>query len=356
MLFHDKTVGVERSARQAANKIIGRTLLLFILFFTVIIAAACGNNAGSNTAGADSSTANQATASPSAGKTSESQTQTVKHVLGTTEVPAHPKRVAVHGLEDIMLALKAPMVYAYSVDGHYLSAQLKELKVPTFNTWEPNLEAILSQQPDLILINKNAVDPKSYAELSKIAPTVALDAGEWRTSIVTIGSILGLADQAQAVIKAHDEKIGQAKAAIAGAVGADKTVAYIRPSDKELQLFFPSFNLVYRDLGLKPDASVIDYQKQTADDWGMNLSLEKLPTITADYVFAIYGYSLETEAEFQQHVAASKEIEKLQVWKAMPAVQQNHLFKVSARHWISAGPIAESREIDDVVAAITGKK
>ncbi|GED66796.1 hypothetical protein BRE01_04980 [Brevibacillus reuszeri] len=60
--------------------------------------------------------------------------------------------------------------------------------------------------------------------------------------------------------------------------------------------------------------------------------------------------------EFATANAASVEVEKLQVWKSMPAVQQDHLFKVSARHWMMSGSIAEGKVIDDVVAAVTGKK
>jgi len=52
------------------------------------------------------------------------------------------------------------------------------------------------------------------------------------------------------------------------------------------------------------------------DDWGINTSLEKLPSITADYVFAIYGGSIDNAEDFAKSSAASIEIEKMQVYHA----------------------------------------
>ncbi|ACT03743.1 ABC transporter substrate-binding protein [Paenibacillus sp. JDR-2] len=332
----------------------GSVLLLLVLLLA-IAASACGNNGNS---------ANNTEASPGASANSqaspeEKQTQVIKHGYGETEIPLHPKRIAVIGLEDVMLSLGAPLVYAYGFDGYYLYDQLKEQNIQLSNSSDltPNLEAILETQPDLIVLQQYFTDEKGYQELSKIAPTIAFKPDDWKTSITEIGKALGLEDKAQEVIKASEDKIASAKGEIVSAVGEDKSVLYIRPSDKDLQVFFPSFMpLLYEKLGLKPDVSVADFQKEAEDDWGVNTSLEKLPSIKADYVFAIYGGSISSQEDYEKEVAAQSEVEKLQVWKAMPAVQQNHVFKVSARTWMSSGPIAEGHIIDDTVAAVTGKK
>ncbi|CAM4504086.1 ABC-type Fe3+-hydroxamate transport system substrate-binding protein [Paenibacillus endophyticus] len=52
----------------------------------------------------------------------------------------------------------------------------------------------------------------------------------------------------------------------------------------------------------------------------------------------------------------ARELEKLEVWKAIPAVKQNHVYKISARHWMLNGPISDSMKIDDVLQALTGNK
>ncbi|MCS7460837.1 ABC transporter substrate-binding protein [Paenibacillus doosanensis] len=336
-----------RQFRAAAGMIV---LLLF-----VIMTSACGNN--DNAKG--TSTGSEAAGFPSGNGSSTSATQTIEHFFGKTEVPVHPQRVAVFGLEDLALSLGVPMVYGYDFDGYYLDDQLKALHIPLSGSadFKPNLEAVLSAQPDLIIVQKNAIDQSGYDELSKIAPTIAFGPEDWKSSIVAIGKATGSEDKAKAVIQSYDDKLKKAKDAIVSAAGPDKTILFMRPSEKDLQVFFPSFNhLIYDNLGLKPDTSIAAFQKASPDEWGINTSLEKLPSITADYVFAIYGGSISSAKDFAEASEASKEVEKLQVWKAMPAVKQNHVFKVSARHWMSSGPIAEGRVVDDVVAAVTGKK
>lgn len=359
--------GMKRPKTAATPAVNGRgkfsalTVLLAMLLVVVLVSA-CGNKGasgeGNGTAEANTNARQTAaaaeTAQPSSG---EGQPVLIKHSFGETEVPAHPQRVAVFGLEDLMLSLDAPMVYAYDFKGYYLDDQIRKLNIPVSDSadFKPNLEAILKTDPDLIIVQQNSIDQKGYDELSKIAPTIAFAPSDWKSSILEIGKALGIEDKAQAVIKSHEAMLNQAKEKIIQAVGPDKTVAFIRPSDKDLQLFFPSFNLVYTDFGLKPDASVEAFEKTAEDDWGVNLSLEDLPSLKADYIFAIYGGSIDTEENLQKELQMSKQIEKLQLWQSIPAVKNNQVFKVSARHWMSSGPIAESREAEDVVNAVTGR-
>lgn len=311
-------------------------------------------NAGTQTSGEDNAAAGNGT--NAAAQTDEPRFITVKHGYGETQAPLHPKRVAVFGLEDIMLSLEAPIVYAFDFNGYYLDERIKKLNIAVSGNadFAPNAESILATKPDLIIVQQYSVDQAGYDALSKIAPTLAFVPDDWKSSIVEIGKVLGLEDKAQEVLKAHEDKLASARETIVGAVGPDKTVAYIRPSDKDLQVFFPSFNFVYTDLGLKPDNSIGKLQKETKDDWGITTSLEKLPLLTADYVFAIYGGSIDNEEDYAKAENSAAGIQKLKLWQSIPAVKQNHVFHASARNWMSAGPIAESNEIDEVVAAVTG--
>ncbi|MFB9277602.1 ABC transporter substrate-binding protein [Cohnella cellulosilytica] len=341
---------------QQAVRRFSRLLTVFMAFMLAVCISACGDKTNTDANGAEQSA--QTNSPQPAVQTKESQTQKVNHVYGETEVPAHPERIAVHGFEDIMLSLNAPMVYAFSMDGYYLDDQLKELKVPTFNTWAPNLEAILAEQPDLILISKNAIDQDAYDQLSKIAPTVAFDPSDWKTNIVDIGRMLGLEDQAQAVIQAYDDKIKQAKETIVQAVGIDKTVSFMRPSEKDVYLFtnFTFGRVLYNDLGLLPAKMVEDTLKTEDGDVGASLSLEQLPDFDSDYLFVVVGGSISTVKDYQEALDNVIKLEESQLWMSIPAAKQNHVFNVSARHWMSVGPIAASMGVDDVVAAVTGKQ
>lgn len=359
MLSIERQAVARRTATTEYRKFRGIALLLIVILVITMLSACGGKEKPEENPGAAKTEANTQAAvqSESSKENEKGNTIKIKHGFGETEVPVHPQRVAVFGLEDIMLSLEAPMVYAYDFKGYYLDDQLQKLNISLSGSadFKPNPEAILEADPDLIIVQQYSTDEKGYAELSKIAPTIAFAPDDWKSSIVEIGKALGLEDKAQAVIQAYEEKLKQAQDTIIQAVGSDKTVAFVRPSDKNLQVFFPSFNLVYTDFGLKPDSSIAELQKKSEDDWGVNLSLEELPLITADYVFAIYGGSIDTEDAHQEAIGTAKQIEQLQIWKSLPAVKKNQVFKVSSRHWMSSGPIAESMEADDVVNAVTGK-
>lgn len=138
----------------------------------------------------------------------------------------------------------------------------------------------------MIIIINGYVDQTGYEKLSQIAPTLAYDLDDWKASIIEIGKALNREEKANAVIQAYDDKLKQAPG---------------------------------NDLELK-----------------------------SDYLFVTAGYSGSLESNFQKELNNVKELEKLEVWKAIPAVKQNHDYKISARHWMLSGPISDSMKIDDV--------
>lgn len=210
----------------------------------------------------------------------------------------------------------------------------------------------------MIIVASGYADQAAYGKLAQIAPTLAYDRDQWKTSIAEIGRALGREDKARTVIETYDDKVKQARETIVRVVGANKTVALVRPSDKAADLFFPGFaygSVLYNELGLTPAESVTALQKTTKDTWGVSLSLEKLPEQNPDYLFVTAGGSVARAEDFQKSLDIVTGVESLQVWKAIPAVKQNRVYKLSARHWMLSGPIADSMKIDDVVAAVTAK-
>lgn len=290
----------------------------------------------------------------------QAQSKIVHHLMGETEIPVKPERIVVDGLEDIMLALQVPIVQANSMEGHYLYDRLQERHIPVLEVSDNiNYEGILEAAPDVIIAsNLSVYEQAIYDNLTKIAPTIVYDRGDWKTSIQAIGEALDLATEAQAVIQAYDDKLQQARKDIAAAAGG-KSVAIIRPSVKDVQVFFPAFaytGLLYNELGFQVSPAIADMQKKQEEGlWGEVLSLEKLPELDADYLFVTVGGSYATEEDYQQSLQELAEVENMMVWQRNPAVQQNQVYKVSSRHWMLNGPIADGMKIDDVVAAVTGK-
>ncbi|WP_028559600.1 AraC family transcriptional regulator [Paenibacillus pinihumi] len=320
-----------------------------MLLCMTLLFSGCGASTGFN----DSSVA---VGSPATAAQEQQHTKKVNHMMGESEIPVNPQRIAVNGLEDIMLALDAPMVHAQSMKGQYLYETLQAKKVPSVYTpGSLNFESILNSKPDLIIANLLASDTESYKQLSKIAPTIVYDRSDWKASIAAIGKALDLEEKAQSVIQDYEEKLLKAKEAIVAKIGADRTLAFIRPSQHDVQLFFPAFSytsIAYKDLGLTLEPMLASLQdKEEEGAWGIEASLETLPDLTADYLFVTVGGSFDSEVEAQAALKEMNAVEELNAWKSIPAVKQGHVYKMSSRHWMLNGPTADSMKIDDVLAA-----
>ncbi len=339
------------------NKAKFSTVAILLVCLTLLMGA-CSTGTSNSNNGASLVSPTQVPVSTAVAAEAESRTKVVTTVLGDVEIPMEPKKIVSVGLEDMLLSLEAPLVQAGATEGDYLYDTLQDKNIPViYSPATPNYEAILAAEPDLIFIINGYVDQAGYEKLSQIAPTLAYERDDWRTSIVEIAKAINREEKANEIIQAYDDKLKQARETISQAVGTDKTVALLRPSEKEVDLFFPTFaygGVLYNELGLKASSSVAGFQEKTEEDWGFTLSMEMLPELNPDYLFVTAGYSGSVESDFQKQVEAAKQVEQLQVWQAIPAVKQGQVHYVSARHWMLSGPISDSMKIDDVVQALTG--
>ncbi|WP_181034047.1 siderophore ABC transporter substrate-binding protein [Arthrobacter sp. GMC3] len=146
-------------------------------------------------------------------------TVSITHAQGTSDVPLNPKKVYTFdlGVLDTLNVLDVPVA---GVPQANLPAALKEYgskDIANIGTMkEPDFEAISAGAPDLIIISGRTAG--SYAELSKIAPTIDLsvDAKSPIESFKTVSTSLGKIFDKEAVvsekIKAIDAKIADTKA------------------------------------------------------------------------------------------------------------------------------------------------
>ena len=144
---------------------------------------------------------------------------TIEHGQGTVEIPAKPTRVVALSWTDAQIAeaLGAPVVAAVrnpdSEDGNWPATSF-DGDVLSLDPVTPELEAIASHQPDLILMT--AAQPtfgQEYEQLSQIAPTISYDTALLRDDGDRLAELIGAALGESA---AAADLIASSDAAIAG--------------------------------------------------------------------------------------------------------------------------------------------
>lgn len=188
-------------------------------------------------------------------------TVSITHAQGTSEIPVNPAKVYTFdlGVLDTLDALEIPVA---GVPQANLPAALKEYdakSIANIGTMkEPDFEAISAGAPDLIIISGRTAG--SYAELSKIAPTIDLSVSakdpleSFKTVSASLGKIFNKEDAVSTKLAALDTKIADTKAK-APAAG---TGLIVMTSGGELTAYGAGsrFGLIHDVLGVPTAATV----------------------------------------------------------------------------------------------------
>ncbi|MEV4707054.1 ABC transporter substrate-binding protein [Actinoplanes sp. NPDC049316] len=180
---------------------------------TAATATACGSDTDSGPAPAASGSA--AGAFP----------VSIEHKFGSTTIEKRPERVVTVGWndQDPVLALGVVPVSTREWFTEYpaypwVQAALGGKQLSTFSA-ELNFEAIIKQQPDLILAIYETITKETYEKLSQIAPTViqssayADEQTPWDVQTRTVGKALGKDAEAEALVAKVNARIDEAKRA-----------------------------------------------------------------------------------------------------------------------------------------------
>lgn len=204
-----------------------------------------------------------------------------------------------------------------------------------------NLEAILALSPDLIVAPTELVG-ESYAQLSQIAPTVALPlapAGEdrMRTQLLAVAQVLGRTAEAERVLAEHDARVAAAREALAPAAGAARVAAvFLTPSGPILYPYALA-PLLYRDLGLTPAPLVAENRDATGP---LPLSTEVVADLGATHLFVAVN-----DPALADTTLASPP------WTNLEAVQEGRVSVVDPSVWTANGPLGRRAQLGDILAA-----
>ncbi|WP_040285920.1 ABC transporter substrate-binding protein [Sporosarcina koreensis] len=252
----------------------------------------------------------------------ESATKEITYLGKTYEVPAEPKRIFVSTVEPIEeMTLLGVKPYAVA-DGIYLDDPPEEVqKTLTDVEWidggyEPDKEQLLKLQPDLILATAR-MEPADLKAFEKIAPTIPVSVGgnDSAETIRTIGAIVGKEAEAEAAVKAYEEKAAESRKKVEEAGLADKKVMYLRISSEWGISGYDetiTYNqTLYDGLGFQVPDVIKDIDRRD------EIPLEKLAQENPDYLFVLTPVD---------DLKAIDDLAKKPLWNEITAVKEDHVF------------------------------
>ena len=222
---------------------------------------------------------------------------TVAHKYGETTISARPERIVTVGLtdHDALLALGVKPVGVTEWFGEqpyatwpWAQDKLGDAKPVVLKTGESgiNFEAIAALKPDAILALYSGLTQEEYDLLTQIAPTIAQPAGyvdygiPWQELTRTVGTVVGQAAQADALVAGVEAKLAAMKAAHPEFAGASAIVA---TPYEGIWVYGPedARGRFLTALGFELPAGLVEI---TGAEFGGNLSMERADLLNVDVI------------------------------------------------------------------------
>ncbi|CAO1666925.1 ABC transporter periplasmic protein [Halomonas sp. NYA30] len=283
------------------------------------------------------------------------QARTLETAFGEVSVEGTPERVVTlyEGALDAAVAAGVNPLGAVTTRGGdnvagYIEAHLGDDRPAIMGVVrEINIEAVLAQQPDLILAPAQ-LSGEQYQLLSRIAPTVVpptkpLAPDNWKDEARLYGEALNRQEAIAEAIEAVEQRASEvAEAVEAAGVGGSTFLVRWMPGGPMVmsQNLFSAGLLAQAGLDIQ-DGGLVGERGVHSDV----LSLENLSQVDGDWLF------LATLNEDGQ--AALKAAKQSNAFTRLNVVQQERVVPVDGQLWTSAnGPLAAQAILDDIEAAL----
>ena len=253
------------------------------------------------------------------------------------DIPKNPKRIA--SLSStytgylLQLGFDPVTVTSYDAKNPVLKEKVKNAKV----LMPEDLESIAKQKPDLIVVDAS---DKNIDELKKIAPTIAIDYGknDYLEILNRFGQIFGKEKEADQWIADWKSKTADIGKQLKEKLVQDVTFTVVGLYEKEIYLFGNNWGrggeVIYKSLGFDAPQKVKD---EVFPSGYLQVSQETVSEYIGDYVLVA--------AEDDKTGSALYESD---VWKSIPAVQQNHILKVDANAFYFNDPLTLEYELKTI--------
>ena len=254
--------------------------------------------------------------SKSASSTTSGKTISIKHVYGTTEVPADATKVATVAWanQDVLLALGImPLGFSKQTwgvtDGSGMLPWTKE-KVDELTAngaalpklfdddggVKINPQAVNATKPEVILAVYSGMSKEEYETLSKIAPTVAYPkvawGTPWRETIAINASAVGKKTEGDTLVADLEKQVADAVAKHPQIKGKAAAFCYTAEGDATKFGYYTTADprtAFLSDLGMKVPASVEKASKKNASAFNVDISTENADSLNDFDLIVMYG-------------------------------------------------------------------
>lgn len=287
--------------------------------------------------------------------TCEAGYRLIEHPLGETCVPENPERIIPLDLVifDLLMEMNLPpagvpqVVLDTYLDMHPdLEEKIAEFEEELTDIgFPPNVEKILSIQPDLIISPRDFFSEFLYPQLSEVAPTVLFDPipGDWAARLTFAGEVFGEEELVAELIAEFDARVELLKEYLPD--NADEiTLSLVRvlPGQMGMVISASGADAVVQRAGLaRPESQTYDYDTviEEMNGWPeIRISMEELSLVDADYIF-IFG--------------TPEEITDDPLWQSLSAVQNGNAFEVGY-YWWGDSLYSAHKMLDDLFVHIAG--
>ncbi|WP_025113644.1 ABC transporter substrate-binding protein [Lysinibacillus fusiformis] len=296
--------------------------------------AACGTDKAEES----TTTNNTAETSTTESQTEQAKTQTITYLGEKYELPAEVKNIVAASLESMedaaMLGIKP--VGVLEVGGKVPAYLASDFEGATLvgNKMEPNAEAILNLDPDVI-VGTSKFPEETAEKLKKIQTMIPYShiSTNWKENLTVLAQLAGKEEDAKKIISDYEAKVADAQVKSKEQL-ADKEVLIIRVRGGVMYIYPAGVYLnpvLYEDLGA-PVPEVVTTAKAQAE-----LSLETLAQVNPDAIFLQFE-----ESENKDTPKALEELQKNPIFTSLKASQNNEIY-VNAIDPLAQGGTAWSK-------------
>ncbi|OLN22574.1 iron siderophore-binding protein [Domibacillus antri] len=304
--------------------------LLFIPAVLMLFLAACGNKEESSSTAAEP----------------ETDTYTVEHAMGTTEITGTPEKVVIltnEGTEALLALGVKPVgaVQSWTGDPWYdhIAADIEGVEVVGME--DPvNVEAVAKLQPDLIIGNKMRQEA-IYEQLSAIAPTVFSETlkGNWKENFELYAKALNKEEEGKQVLAEYDSRIEDMKTTFGDKLSQEVSMVRFMAGDTRIYHKDSFSGVILEQLGFARPA-----EQDKPDFAETNATKERIPAMDGDVIFYFTYDTGDGEA-----LKAEEEWVNDPLFQNLKAAKAGNVHKVDDAIWNTAGGVlAAHKMLDDL--------